>query len=363
MSEQIYLELLAEDKDSIAYRPRFAAFTGSALAAILLQQTVYWWKKKAGKAFFKFRTPSNHKLYQVGDSWCEELEMNPYEFDTALKVIGTKIVKGMSKTDMLKTSMPIRNDGETDPEFYKRLKVGVSRCVIYWTDSSRVTWYLLNAQLLGNFVSRIYLDNCYSLKYLKSANIAITRQNAKIKDTSEESEITPEKTTTTRAIPPFPVVTTPITTPLMLLPEMVEPRTPSKPAQAERSAKNPTPIAAPPLPIDEFNIVDLYRDTFGEKKLSQKLRDVLYSTAKKYSREWIEEAFELSAIGEAKSLSYTLKILEEWRVNGKPELRLVRKAPPTYVPLPQAAPTSAEVLKRIQDEVAAEYAAEKESAS
>ena len=217
MSNQVYLELLAEDKRSVAYRPRFASLTGSALSAILLQQIIYWWKSKGSEPFFKFRAPSKHAQYQEGDSWCEELEWNTHEFDTALKVIATKVTKGVSKTDLLNTEMPIRNDDESNQSFYDRLQVAVSRCVIYWTDSSRVTWYMVNEELLGKFVSRIYLDKCHSLKYLKSAILADTYKNRKAADTSN-TETTTEITKEEEA--PAPEIPTP-------KPDNVIPFTPS----------------------------------------------------------------------------------------------------------------------------------------
>ena len=91
------LEMLKEDRQKITYRPTFARLTDNALTAILLQQIFYWWTISDGKAFFKFRAPCKHEQYKEGDSWCEELEWTPKEFDGALKVIGTKITKGVSK--------------------------------------------------------------------------------------------------------------------------------------------------------------------------------------------------------------------------------------------------------------------------
>lgn len=194
MDETVYLELLAEDKRSIAYRPRFASLTNSALSAILLQQIIYWWKIKEKQPFFKFREPSNHNSYKPDDSWCEELCWNAYEFDTALKVIATKITKGVKKSDVLGGDVPIRKDDESDQDFYIRLEAALKRCVLYWTDSHRVTWYQVNEQILGKFVNRIYLDKFYGLRNLKYSILSDTRKNRKVKDTSV-SETTPETTT------------------------------------------------------------------------------------------------------------------------------------------------------------------------
>lgn len=184
----VYLSLLAEDKHVIAYRPKFAALTDSAMSAILLQQMIHRWKKQQGEAFYKFKQACQHERYREGDSWCEELEWNAYEFDQALKVIGTKVTKGVKKQELLDTEPPTRNEGESDEDFLKRLETAVSRIVLYWTDSNRVTWYLLNEKLLGKFVGRIYLDKFYGLRYLKKSIASVTQKNRWLKRTlSSES--------------------------------------------------------------------------------------------------------------------------------------------------------------------------------
>ena len=130
----VALTLLADDLEFIPYRRTFRKITGSFGAAILLQQILYRAKGNGFRPFYKFRSPCSNMLYRNGDSWVEELACSADEFDTALKRIGTKIVK----------SEPLEKAMEgNDP----------TRLVIYWTDSNRVTWYVVNKTLL------IYLIN------------------------------------------------------------------------------------------------------------------------------------------------------------------------------------------------------------
>lgn len=159
----------AQTKDearAIPYRPEYTYITGRVTASILLQQIRYWWFCHDRRPFYKFRGPCEHDLYKAEDSWTEELVFSPAEFDTALKTIGTKITKGVSKTETLKA--------------YK-----VESLVIYWTDSNRVTWYQLNEplffallhlaynrpELLGKSGKCNYLDNPTLVNYLDSCGL------------------------------------------------------------------------------------------------------------------------------------------------------------------------------------------------
>lgn len=80
----MFLDIIAEDKSLITYRPSLNKLTGSITATILLQQILYWWKASQGE-FYKFKEPCKHKDYKEGDSWTEELGMTKYEFDSAFK--------------------------------------------------------------------------------------------------------------------------------------------------------------------------------------------------------------------------------------------------------------------------------------
>jgi len=129
------LQVIANDKNVIPYRPELNVLTGgNVVATILLQQIVYWWFKNGRQKFYKFRDKpkSPHKLYKDGDSWCEELGVSGKVFDTALKKIGYKIGKA-------------RNVIPKEEAF-----------VWYYTDDKRVTWYILNEELLCNRLKGIY---------------------------------------------------------------------------------------------------------------------------------------------------------------------------------------------------------------
>jgi len=136
----LVFKLIAEDKEIIAYRPRLNQITGSVTATILLQQIVFRYNNSQQRPFYKFRAPCAHQLYRPDDSWMEELAFTGEEFDSALKRIGTKVHKGESKFEALK-------------------KEDTTGLVIYWTDSNRITWYMVNVRLLGNLAFPIYLGN------------------------------------------------------------------------------------------------------------------------------------------------------------------------------------------------------------
>ena len=131
------LQVLANDKNSIPYRPELNCLTGGHITAtILLQQIVYWWYKNGRKKFYKFKEPQQkgkyHKLYNKGDSWCEELGIKEKTFDAAIKRIGFKLGK-------------TKNTIKKEDAF-----------VFYYTDKSRVTYYVLNEGILRKSLSRVY---------------------------------------------------------------------------------------------------------------------------------------------------------------------------------------------------------------
>ncbi len=64
--------------------------------------------------------PCDHEDYRRDDSWTEELAFTGREFDSALRRIGTKVTAGKSKAEAMEDNL-----------------------VVYWTDSSRRTSYLL----------------------------------------------------------------------------------------------------------------------------------------------------------------------------------------------------------------------------
>jgi hypothetical protein len=173
-----YWKTIAEDKKLVTYRPRLNRLTGKVTATILLQQIMFRWAHVGERPFYKFRAPCKHKLYKEGDSWTEELGFTGSEFDTAIRTIGTKIKRGTSKFEALEG---------TD----------VKNLVIYWTDSSRLTWYQLNTPLLETALEWLYgdelLGNSTFLNYLENKESSITKKAKKA--ALPLSEITTEITT------------------------------------------------------------------------------------------------------------------------------------------------------------------------
>ena len=129
------VSLMSQDRNVVSYRPHLCSVIGSVTATILLQQIVYWHNKNGD--FYKFKEPPTkpNTLYKVGDSWCEELAFSRREFDTALKKIGTKVTRNMSKSDVLETNtLPSRDNFDNDKDYNKARVKTLTRLVIYWTD-------------------------------------------------------------------------------------------------------------------------------------------------------------------------------------------------------------------------------------
>jgi len=168
------LEMLAEDKAIIAYRPRLNKITGSVTATILLQQILYWYKKQGAKHFYKFKEACSHKLYVSGDSWCEELGFSRREFDTALSYIAIKRNK---------------SNRDDDRKAY----------VYYWITPERVTYYTIDEDYLIQAILPLYsvkadsADTKSAEKPLPKDDTANTKSADKgIDNTKITSETTPE---------------------------------------------------------------------------------------------------------------------------------------------------------------------------
>jgi hypothetical protein len=181
-------ELLKEDKRVIAYRPRLSRMIGTT-AAILLQQIIYWYNHEP---FYKFKTRCHNEKYKEGDSWTEELGFSVAEFDTAIKRIGTKVKKGVKKSELIDGEFDIPQPllTETKRQYTKRLHDVLNKLVIYWIDSNRVTWYHLNTDLLGKLIISIYLDKWDISIYLENAHAQFTfMQETTHKTTTKEKDI------------------------------------------------------------------------------------------------------------------------------------------------------------------------------
>jgi hypothetical protein len=81
--------LLAIVRDSIPYIKELRPHVGSVTSAILMQQLDYWFERYPD-GFYKFLEPSDHKAYQPGDSWTEELGFSKAEFRSAFDHIGIR---------------------------------------------------------------------------------------------------------------------------------------------------------------------------------------------------------------------------------------------------------------------------------
>lgn len=151
------LKLIADDKNSVSYRPSFARLTGSATAAILLQQIVYWWSIKGCEPFFKFKEPCKHKAYKPGDSWCEELALSRAEFDNAFDKICTKVGKGQTSASVINFLMPRKEDfAGDDLAFGHALIIAVQHMVVVWRDGDNKTWYQVNTKLFTELIELLY---------------------------------------------------------------------------------------------------------------------------------------------------------------------------------------------------------------
>lgn len=128
------VSLLNDRENKIIYDKNLRNITWSLTSAILLQQIIYWSEKTKWEKFFKFIEPCNHELYKEWDSWCEELWFSRKEFDWAIKKIWFKLWKN--------------NKNQMDKE---------NAIIIYYTDSSRITWYSINYELLNNLLYSDFL--------------------------------------------------------------------------------------------------------------------------------------------------------------------------------------------------------------
>lgn len=164
------VDMLAEDREVIAYRPKLRAIAGSALGAILLQQILHRAKNNHWKPFWKFTAPCGNEDCRPGDSWLEELGFTESEFSLARDAIATKISTGMKKSDLLNEVL-----------------------VFYWTDSTRKTWYEVNRPLLSALLDELYTEDSAKpliAVYIENRSKHITRKRrlSGLYITSETSE-------------------------------------------------------------------------------------------------------------------------------------------------------------------------------
>lgn len=165
------ITILADEKNSIPYRPQIAKHFENVACAILLQQILYWWVKNGCKPFFKFKQPCENSLYRAGDSWMEELGFSRREFNAARDVIAAK-----------------SNDEKVFSDIGLR----------YWTDYNRLTWYDVNEDAMSLFLSKIYVKTKTDFTYSPKRSLGKdqnglyvkTKTDFTYKDTETNSETT-----------------------------------------------------------------------------------------------------------------------------------------------------------------------------
>ena len=131
---------LAITKNCIPYFKELRTLAGSVTASILMQQLDYWFSKKEGKPFYKFKAPCENQYYKNGDSFTEELGFSIEELTNAFAKIST-VYK--SKTEF---------DNEND-----KFK-GMFYCS-YFDRKEGLTFYYRNHALLDKKLNDLFTVN------------------------------------------------------------------------------------------------------------------------------------------------------------------------------------------------------------
>lgn len=123
---------------AIPYNPKLNELTHNTLGSILFQQILYWYGKSR-EPFYKFAAPCEHRLYEEGDSWQEELKWTRSEFDHARDSIATKIISSeLDDYCVFNASRPFQHG------------------ILYWTTGDRLTYYTLNEELLEHYLNKLF---------------------------------------------------------------------------------------------------------------------------------------------------------------------------------------------------------------
>jgi hypothetical protein len=157
--------ILADDKSLVTYRPKLRKIIPCVNGVILFQQILYWGERAGGK-FYKFSSPCSHDLYKPGDSWEEETGLSPKELRTALDSFAFKCGK--------------KNREEFGDKYDQKKRESL---VLYYTDSNRMTWYIVNNDLVEEVLRGLYLINSHG---------AVTKENSGSAVTLKDQETTRE---------------------------------------------------------------------------------------------------------------------------------------------------------------------------
>lgn len=137
-----YINIIANDKKIIGFRPEIKRVLKSTNATILLQQIIYWYVVNDNKPFYKFIEPCDNEKYRDGDSWEEELALSKKEFSTALQIL--------KELDLVSTKINL----------------------------NRVTYYDVNESNLEQFLEGIYLSDQRVPTKVTKGNLAVSDQRA-----------------------------------------------------------------------------------------------------------------------------------------------------------------------------------------
>ncbi|MFX0133806.1 MAG: hypothetical protein ACFFDN_09185 [Candidatus Hodarchaeota archaeon] len=162
MSQYEIIDLLADDKNIIIYRPILRQICESVTASILFSQLIYWFNKYPD-GYFKNIQQDNP------DSWCNELGFSYTEFKNAFDKIGIRYI---SKTKFKKAKNP----------FIKDNKEYMFCC--YNDRMSYQVYFFWNYELI-----RKNLSNLRKLNYSNSTNSHYSN-STKLNTVIQQSDIT-----------------------------------------------------------------------------------------------------------------------------------------------------------------------------
>lgn len=184
--------LLARERFAITYRPEISRLLGDPLAAIVFQQALFHANQSDG-AFPKFFEPCSHSDYISGDSWTEELAMTRDRFTSALEKISTKIKFSLST--------PVQHNASTLHFDTEGIVSNAAELLYSWTDSTRRSWFLVNAVLAEELLQVAYMGAGDRKAYIERHRNPIEVSEAPIMvdilpvlpDMEEEPVIVPDK--------------------------------------------------------------------------------------------------------------------------------------------------------------------------
>ncbi|MCR4304476.1 MAG: hypothetical protein NUV63_09685 [Gallionella sp.] len=178
----------------IPYVKELRAMAGSMEGCILMQQLDYWFALKPD-GFYKFLEPvqskgkdeqgnpiSGHRLYRIGDSWCEELNCTPHEFRRMFDAIG---VRWNSKSEFMNATDPFCGRGYCS----------------YVDRKENLTHYFRNHARVDAFLNQFVADGAQNLSSSEKRSTDLGELNPRFSETlaSIDQRLPAEITLTTTA--------------------------------------------------------------------------------------------------------------------------------------------------------------------